>query len=92
MIGSMMIASATEPAKPDCVWVALTIRPKTKRPTMIEGKAVHHVEGELDPACQAAFAELGQVEGDEIPIGAAISVAIATISAVPTSAGADPVR
>ncbi len=36
--GSMMIASAIEPAKPVCCLLGSTSRPKTKRPTMIEGR------------------------------------------------------
>ena len=64
-IGSMMIASATEPAKPLwCPW-ASTIRPKTKIPVMIVGTPFSTSSDEAKRVGDSRRGEFGRVDRDQ---------------------------
>ena len=88
--GSMMIARATEAASAVLLG-GLTSRPKMKRPTMIEGRPfIRSRVRRIGPA-KRLLENSVRKSAMRTPSGAAITVAMVTISIVPTSAGATPV-
>ncbi len=78
--GSMMIASATEPAKPDCCVCGFDEQAEDEEADDDRGQAVHQVERQPDrpPPSGSRRTRSGRA-AISTPIGIAIAVAIATI-------------